>query len=109
MEQAVSPLANQLGLAAVLPILLNWMKNSRLPMFSWINENTGLVSRAFSIVFAALTTVGIAFTYSDGSLTITGLTPWAILNFVWQVIQQFSMQEVAYRAIKPSLDASRGI
>lgn len=107
MEHAISPLANQLGLAAFLPLLLEFMKNSRNPIFSWVSQNTALVSRAFSIVFAVATTVGISYTYNDGSLTISGLEPMKIINFVWQVIQQFSMQEIAYRAVKPSLVAER--
>jgi hypothetical protein len=107
MEHSVSPLANQLGLAAFLPILLQWMKNSRLPIFSWVNQHSDHVSRLFSILFAAFATAGIAFSYNDGSLVITGLAPAVIINFAWQVMQQFSMQEVAYRAIKPTLNGSR--
>jgi hypothetical protein len=100
----VSMLSNQLGLAAMIPLLIQWLKTS--PRFAWIDDTTVGLARALQLVTATMATAGIAFAYAwDGStltLTFGNVTAPAVLGFLWELLKQVSFQEAVYRGlVKP--------
>lgn len=90
-------LTNQLGIAALVSLLIEWAKNSRLPWLGWINHRTALISRLLSMIAAAATAAGLAYTFDGGVLTVSGITAWSVLLFFYEAAKQFALQEVAYR------------
>ncbi|MGE0363071.1 MAG: hypothetical protein AB7R67_20325 [Vicinamibacterales bacterium] len=90
-----------LGIAALIPLLIEWAKKSNLPFLGWVNQGTVLIARALSFVGAAATVAGLTWTYTDNVLTVANLTAWTALLFAWEVAKQLGLQEVIYRgAIK---------
>lgn len=110
MDPNTTTLFNPLGMAAgatvLVPYLLQLIKRF-LPNVS--DDALGLIMKTLQAVFAIAVSVGIQKTFdaSTGTLVVTGLTPWNLLNFGMQVAAQYKSFEIVYRtAIKPSLGAS---
>lgn len=92
-----------LGVAALLPLIIEYLKNSRLPIFGWVNHGTVLVTRLLSLAGAAANASGMLVTYADDTLTIVNLTIGTVALFAWEVAKQFGLQEVFYRAaVRPA-------
>lgn len=97
---SITPLADKLGLAILIPWLIQQMKTSQLPFFSFIGPFSTKLARSLSIGGAAASTVGIIFRYDPAAetLLITGIGAWSLLQFVFEFLKQFAMQEATYRA-----------
>ncbi len=92
---------------AMVAWAIQQMKTSNLPIFSWISHNTPKITLAISVLMAAVTAAGMLVQWDVangvGTLTISGITPAAILTFVWITAKNLVFQEGAYRAIfKPT-------
>ena len=100
MNSIITP--DQAIVALVVPLVIQLMKKSGSGMFSWIQQNTPIVSAVASGVFAMLTTLGLHFTYNPDAhtLLITGLDPNAILTtLLGSAMTQFTVQHSAYEGI----------
>lgn len=91
----------------VIAMLVSWMiqhaKTSTSKIWSWISSANPGVVRLISALAAALTVVGVTWSYSGDTLTISGVTAANALLFLWEVVKQYAFQHASYRAlIKPS-------
>lgn len=69
-----------------------WLK--RQTWFGLVSEKTQWgVQRALGILIAIATAVGVHWTFSDGTLTVTGLS----VGMMWDAFRQFALQELVYR------------
>jgi hypothetical protein len=108
----MNALSIQLGLAAVVPLAIEALKNSRLPGLGWINQGTVVVSRLLSLLCAAAAAAGLVVEFdgsllTPGTLTIANLGLWTAARFSWELVAQFSLQELAYRAAVQPTSAGR--
>lgn len=107
MDAQTVSLTNSLGIAALVPLLIEWAKNSKLPMLAWLDHGTVIWSRLLSLAFAAATAAGLVVGFdgsfwSGGTLTVANLSIWTLPVFLWEMAKQFGLQELAYRAaVKP--------
>ena len=90
-------LSAQITVAVVSTYALQLLKQSRL--FPWLTVETQTLNRIAGSVIALLTSVGILVTFSSGTLMITGLTPINLLHAAAHFIQQWVMQQVAYKTV----------
>lgn len=99
-------LANQIGLAALIPLVIEWMKRTNLPGLAWITVSGGVAARVLNIIAATAASVGINIAWegsiwSGGTLTAAGVSLGALVALVWEIAKQLGLQEVIYRgAIK---------
>lgn len=105
---SITPLSDKLGLAILIPWLIEQMKTTNLPFFNWIGPYSTKLARSLSIGGAAAATVGIIFRYDPAAetLLITGISAWSMILFVFEFLKQFAMQEAAYRAAFKSSSTS---
>ncbi len=79
------------------------MKTSDSPAFAWISSATPKITFALSALMAAATAAGMIVQWDVangvGTLVIGGITPTAVLTFVWITLKNLVFQEGAYRAI----------
>lgn len=96
----MTDMSASLPMAILGSYLVQWIKNSP---YSWLKaispQNPNLV-RLTSLVVAALATAGIAWSFApeSGTLTISGLTPMALLTFLAEVVRQAVLQDFTFRA-----------
>lgn len=90
---------NQLTIPGLIAYGIQWMKNSKSPVFSWITVGTPWITRILAVVAAAGTAVGMTWTYTGGTLTITNLTWATVALAVWHVAQNYLLQHGWYKAI----------
>lgn len=92
-----------LGTAAVISLLIEAAKNSKLSALAWVDHGTVRVTRLLSLLGAAATASGLLVSYVGTTLTVENLTAWTFALFLWEVAKQFGLQELAYRAaVRPS-------
>lgn len=107
---SITPLSDKLGLAILIPWLIEQMKTSKLPFFDFIGPYSTKLARSLSIGGAAAATVGIIFRYDPAAetLLITGVSTWSMILFVFEFLKQFAMQEAAYRAAFKTGSSNQG-
>jgi hypothetical protein len=101
-------LVDQLGSAAVVVFLLEWLKKQS--WFIWLtDESTKRVKWLFSLVFGALAVAGIGYVWtpSEGTLLVTGLTLTGIATALWHYIVQIVSQKVIYRVAVQTPEATK--
>jgi len=87
-------------MSIVVVSAIQWAKQS--PLAPWINKETTTLNKYISAILAFLTSIGIAYTYNSGVVTIT-FTVAAVLHGLWHFIQQYAMQHFVYHGfIKPT-------
>lgn len=92
-----------LGTAAIISLLIEWAKNSKIQALAWVDHGTVRVTRLLSLLGAAATTAGLLVSYQGTTLTVENLTISTAGLFVWEVAKQFGLQELAYRAaVRPT-------
>ena len=74
-------------------------KTSQASWLKWINVNTPWVTRSIGFLAAALTAVGIHWTFAGGVLTITGISFTTIMSAIWNVAQNYLVQHSFYKAV----------
>jgi hypothetical protein len=91
---------DNIAINAIAVWLIQNVKTSKVPFFSWINENTPGISRFVSVLAAALTAVGVGWSFQSdsGVLTISGLSWTALATFVWHVTKNYAFQHVMYKS-----------
>jgi hypothetical protein len=90
-------LSAQITVAVVSTYALQLLKQSKF--FPWLTVETQTLNRVAGSLIALLTSVGILVTFSAGTLMITGLTPINLLHAAAHFVQQWVMQQVAYKTV----------
>jgi ABC-type proline/glycine betaine transport system permease subunit len=99
--------AFQIALAAMFAEVIEWMKKTQNPAFTWITARTETVSRVLSWLVAALTSVGLAIAWvvdpetGRATLNISGLpATWpAFLDLFVIAFQQYWLQKGWYKGL----------
>ena len=93
-------ISTQLGAAALLSIVMNWLKQSRL--FPWITTESERLNRLVMIVGAGLAALGITVRCNWGthSCVVSGLDYHTVAIGAWVWFQQIAMTHGWYRATK---------
>lgn len=101
MDTAMGHLVAQGQMAAMVVYVIQFMKNSDLPIFAWISEHTKNVNRLVSTVAAILVAGGITWTYDGeaGRLVLEGITQPNVMHALWAVASQLVMQQVGYDVV----------
>jgi len=79
--------------------LIQFLKDHPAKLLAWITKEHPKVLRGFCAFVAALTAVGITFSFEAGVLTVTGLTIAALSNFIMTGVSQFVLQHSAFRLL----------
>lgn len=100
-EPLFNPLGTMLGAAVTVPYFLQFVKK----FFPNLTPDAlNMVMKAFQMLFAIAVSVGVQYNFDQttGTLVVSGLTPQALVQFIFQVLAQYKSFEVVYRAaIKP--------
>lgn len=83
-----------LGLAVVIPFLLQAMKNST--WFPWVSRQTSRINFVVGVIAASAATFGIHATWdasTGGSITLPSLMG------LWQAFVQWTAQQTAYKGL----------
>lgn len=90
---------NTLGILfnAAAVYLINRSRESAHPLFAkFTAANPGFL-RLVSLLLATLAAAGVSATFSDSTLTVTGLNQENALKFISNVVQGFLAQQGMYR------------
>ena len=95
-------LGHQIGIAAGVVWLLEWLKRSN--WFPWLNQNSVLVNRVVSIVVALIAAIGVTMSITGnlqlgGSLTITFPSLPTMLDAGSHFLTQLVLQEGLYQQV----------
>lgn len=96
-------LLSHLTSAAIVVYLIQWLK--RASWVPWLTPETTTLSRIVSAILAAGSAIGlhVAYDSAGGVLTVTGLTVGSLLHGVWEWLNQFALQQLAYDvAVQPT-------
>lgn len=100
-------LLTQIVIAYLATHLIEFIKGSA--SVPWVTKTTDRVNKAIGAFLAALTVVGIAvvttWDASTGTFTlvVSGLSATSVLTFIWHWLEQFILQQSAYKLIvKPN-------
>jgi hypothetical protein len=90
-------LTEQITIAVITTYVFQLIKKSR--WFPWITVETQTVNRTIGVVVAFGASIGVVatFDHTAGVLTITGLTIAGIGHGVARFIQQWALQQIAYK------------
>jgi uncharacterized membrane protein len=97
---SVTPLSDKIGLAILIPWVIEQMKTSRWRIFDWIGPYSTRVARMLSLVGAATATAGIIVRYDPTAetLLLTHVSVSSLALLLFELVKQFAMQEAAYRS-----------
>jgi hypothetical protein len=92
-------LSVQFTIALISTYALQWLKETKF--FPWLTTETQALNRAVSLVIAFLASAGIlvGFDHTAGVLTISGLTAANLLHAASRFVQQWAMQQAAYKGL----------
>lgn len=93
---------SSLAAAAVVSYVIGLMKTSNWRFFGWISRETPAVTRAVAIVLSGVASVGVHWTYSSGTLVVSGLSASAILTGLWHWGVQFAYTHGWFKATSQS-------
>jgi hypothetical protein len=90
-------LTEQATIAVITTYALQWLKTRK--WFPWITTETQRLNRILGFVVAFAASIGVVatFDHTAGVLTITGLTLAGLGHGLARFIQQWCMQQVAYK------------
>ncbi len=98
--------------AVVIPQILQWMKESDLPLFKkWAPETSKYVKTWVGAIAAAAATAGIHIQFVNPEpgvygWLVTGLIGASITDRLYDFVVQWSMQQIAYeKIVKPKPEA----
>lgn len=94
----------QIAVAGAATHVLQWMKESKLPVFSWISAHSDTVNKWLSRGLAVATTVGLTLGGDAAHGWTLHIPPAEVLK---TAVIQYMMQTVYYRmAVKPGTSAA---
>lgn len=78
---------------------IQWIKKSK--SIPWVNEHTQSLNRFLSgmIAFASAAGIYLTWNHAAGTLTITGLTAANAFHFLTHGIEQWAIQQMAYKGV----------
>lgn len=77
--------------------LIEAMKRSNSPAMTWISHNTPWVTRFVALAAAALTHIGIHWTFTGSTLVVTGLSLTTIIPTLYNVGQNYLFQHAWWK------------
>jgi hypothetical protein len=88
---------SQVTLSTVVVVVMEWLKKAQ--WFPWISAQSDKVNKALGAFLAAVTAVGIHYTYdaSTATLTFTGISFGALGHAFWHWLQSYAVQETVYK------------
>lgn len=99
MADAHNQDTGQAVIALLWPVVQEWLKNSNLPIFSWINHVTPKMNVFVSAAVALATTLGVHFMWTPnpegGGALLMVLPPAAVLA---HAAGQLVIQHLTYKA-----------
>lgn len=95
--QTVTPLETQITISAVVVYIIEVVKRSKF--FPWLTTETAKLNRYVAIVLSGLAALGINATFTDGTLTITGLTVAGILTGALVWLKSFIVQQGMFKIL----------
>jgi hypothetical protein len=87
--------------SAISVAIINWLKASKY--FPWITKERTALLRAFSVIAASASGVGINYLWNptDHSIVVSGLTLANGGALAWAILRHFAMNETIFQATKP--------
>lgn len=79
--------------------LIEWLKHRS--WFPFASVDNARLNRALAMITSFVTAIGLHFTFDSqaGVLTITGLTLVNVAHTVWAWVQQYALQQAAYKGL----------
>lgn len=92
-------LTEQATIAVITTYVFQWIKKSS--WFPWLTMNSQKLNRILGVVVAFAASIGVVatFDHTAGVLTVTGLTMAGLGHGVARFIQQWVMQQTAYKVV----------
>ena len=92
-------LTSQLTAGYAVASLIEWLKGQK--WFPFATADNAKLNRAFAMLTAFIAAVGLHTTFDSeaGVLTISGLTVVNVLHSVWAWVQQYAIQQAAYKGL----------
>ena len=94
MASATDNPSATLGLAVVIPFLLQMLKNAS--WFPWLSRHTSQLNFAVGVIAASASVIGIHASYDMSTGGTITLPP---LHTIWQAFIQWAGQQVAYKGL----------
>lgn len=88
---------SQVTLSTVVVVVMEWLKKAS--WFPWLTVQSEKVNKLIAIFLAAITAIGIHYTYdaSTATLTLTGISLAALGHGLWHWLQSYAVQETVYK------------
>lgn len=103
-------LLNELTIPGLISYVIQQMKVTNNPAFSWITKETPWITKMVAVLGAGLTAAGMSWTYTGGTLTVKNLTVMTVLVSLWHVVQNYLLQhgwyQVVFKDIQGAAEAS---
>lgn len=99
MVMLIATFISQIKVNGFASFVIQKLKDSKTPALAWISANTPWVTRLIAAAAAAGTAVGLHWTYTGSTLTITGLGATAIVTALYQIAQNYLMQHAWYKMV----------
>jgi len=98
----VSLLTNQVVVSSIIVALLQHVKKAS--WFPWLTAETEKLNRVVAVLLSFLAAVGVHASFTNHTLTITGLSLVSILTLGWNWIVSFVIQQGIFKAtVGPAL------
>jgi hypothetical protein len=90
-------IVSQVTLSTVVVVVMEWLKKAQ--WFPWLSAQSDKVNKVLGALLAAVTAVGIHYTYdaSTATLTFTGISLAALGHALWHWLQSYAVQETIYK------------
>jgi hypothetical protein len=90
---------SQVKINGIAASLIQLIKKAKAPGLNWIGDHTPWLVRGLAALAAALTAAGLRWTFTAGTLTVTGLSAPSIITFLFNTGQNFLFQHAWYRTL----------
>lgn len=97
LTMMIATFISQVKVNGFVAFLIQKMKDNKSPAFAWISTNTPWVTRFVALGAAALTHIGVHWTFTGSTLVVTGLSLTAIVTTLYQVAQNYLFQHAWWK------------
>lgn len=99
MLMMMATFISQVKVNGFVAFIIEKLKQSKNPALSWISTNTPWVTRFVALGAAALTHLGIHWTFTGSTLVVTGISLTAIVTTLYQVAQNYLFQHAWWKIV----------